>query len=391
MHNNVGRPVQGEDFFDREAEQRQLWRRLETDNVLLLAPRRVGKTSLMYCLRDTAELHGFEAIYTSVSDVKTEIAFIQRLFSSLSELSSTENIFSKLTSNPIFKRLSQVKKVGGAGFSLEFTDSDEEQWAEIGEALAREINNLNQPLLLLVDEVPVFVLNIIKEDPSGKRAREFLYWLRQLRQDYKNLQWLIAGSIGLDTVTARLNIGDTINDLNIQQLGPFTKQSANTFLIELGNSYKIELSPEICSYIISRIDWLIPFHLQLIFSELRDISNEMNEKITKEIIDNSFEILLSPSKKGYFDYWRQRLHDELGKPDASGAIALLNTVVSDENGASHQTLHQVLIKIYSEQSEEKLRYLLDILENDGYLVNENSRYYFRSNLLKEYWKRRVMK
>ena len=46
MHNLIGKPAEGEDFFDRERELRQVWDRLETDNVLLLAARRVGKTSL---------------------------------------------------------------------------------------------------------------------------------------------------------------------------------------------------------------------------------------------------------------------------------------------------------------------------------------------------------
>ena len=59
MHNLIGKPAKGEDFFDRERETRRLWDRLDTDNVLLLAPRRVGKTSLMYRLRDRAEPEGF--------------------------------------------------------------------------------------------------------------------------------------------------------------------------------------------------------------------------------------------------------------------------------------------------------------------------------------------
>ncbi|MDQ3773238.1 MAG: hypothetical protein M3461_02095 [Pseudomonadota bacterium] len=47
MRNMTGPVVRGEDFFDREHEQARFWRDLETDNLLLLAPRRVGKTSLM--------------------------------------------------------------------------------------------------------------------------------------------------------------------------------------------------------------------------------------------------------------------------------------------------------------------------------------------------------
>ena len=72
MHNLIGKPAEGEDFFDRERETRRLWERIDTDNVLLLAPRRVGKTSLMFRLRDGAEREGFHATYVSVADVTTE-------------------------------------------------------------------------------------------------------------------------------------------------------------------------------------------------------------------------------------------------------------------------------------------------------------------------------
>jgi hypothetical protein len=40
-------------------------------------------------------------------------------------------------------------------------------------------------------------------------------------------------------------------------------------------------------------------------------------------------------------------------------------------------------------ARDKVRYLLDVLENDGYLVEEGKRWRFRSPLLREYWLRRV--
>jgi predicted AAA+ superfamily ATPase len=48
LTNQLGRPVSGEDFFDREDKLNQIWQLLhDSNNLLLLAPRRVGKTSLM--------------------------------------------------------------------------------------------------------------------------------------------------------------------------------------------------------------------------------------------------------------------------------------------------------------------------------------------------------
>ena len=68
----------------------------------------------------------------------------------------------------------------------------------------------------MIDELPVFVLKLLAEDETAARAKNFLYWMRGLRTgevSSDQIRWLIAGSIGLDTVTRRLNLADTINDL----------------------------------------------------------------------------------------------------------------------------------------------------------------------------------
>src|SRR4051794_4806680 len=43
----LGAPVRGVNMFGREREVSTLWQRLHRDHLLLLAPRRVGKTSVM--------------------------------------------------------------------------------------------------------------------------------------------------------------------------------------------------------------------------------------------------------------------------------------------------------------------------------------------------------
>jgi len=278
MKNTAGQPVRGDDFFDREPEQRTLWDSLDADNILLLAPRRVGKTSLMRRLEETAEQRGFRALYLTVEGATDEPTFVRRL---------------------------------------------------------------------------------------------------------------LAGSIGLDTVAARLNLGDTINDLRMQGLGPFDSETADRFLLELSKSYPIDLAPQIREHIVERIAWPIPYYLQVVFAELR----EMNAAapIDRSRVDEAFARLLDPARKNYFDYWRQRLHDELGTPEDGWALTLLNSICRDPEGASYETFQQALGRRISDPDERDshLRYLLDVLQNDGYLVDDGDRYRFRLPLLREYWLRRV--
>lgn len=80
MKNITGGVAEGEDFFGREREQRQIWRKLEDKaNLALLAPRRVGKTSLLKRLKATASEKGYRTVYLDVGDAADEQAFVERL------------------------------------------------------------------------------------------------------------------------------------------------------------------------------------------------------------------------------------------------------------------------------------------------------------------------
>ena len=137
----------------------------------------------------------------------------------------------------------------------------------------------------------------------------------------------------------------------------------------------------------TRTGWPAPYYLQLIFHELRNIHGA----VTETDVDRAIEDLLHPSHRNYFDYWRQRLYDELGRPDAEYAVLLLHNCCRTPEGSTRSTLNMALTAAISDLAsrEDKLRYLLDVLQNDGYLVEANHRWLFRSPLLREYWLRRL--
>jgi uncharacterized protein len=393
LHNTVGRPVEGEDFFDRVGEIRKLWGRLETDNVLLLAPRRVGKTSLMLHLRDTAAEHGYRSVYTSVANAQTELDFVRRLLSEIEGHKDGRKILGRVRKGPVGKLFQRIRRIDLFGSGFELSDQAQSQWAAIGESIVAALHAFDTRWLLLVDEVPIFVLGLMKADPTGVRARTFLNWFRDLRlapQTSKSVRWLLAGSIGLDTVTRRMNLGDTINDLYLEnEFGPFSREVAYDLLDQLAASYGFPMDDAIKRDVCDRTGWLIPYHLQLVFSELRTRCS--GRAPLPEDVAAIFEDLLAPAKRSYFDYWKQRLHEELGNPDDEQAVALLSAVAADGNGASAATLNAVLTSHINDPAARKARltYLLDVLCSDGYLVQSNDRYIFRSNLLREYWRRHV--
>jgi uncharacterized protein len=134
----------------------------------------------------------------------------------------------------------------------------------------------------------------------------------------------------------------------------------------------------------------VPYYLQILFDRLRD-RVEDGARPSTDLVEQIFEELLLPAHKGYFDYWRQRLHDELGSPEDGQAVHLLSQCARDPTGASRETLSQALAEHIQdlEPREERLRYLLEVLESDGYLVMVDGRWRFRLELLRRYWLKRV--
>lgn len=392
--NLVGPPVQGNDFYDREPDQRRIWEYLETDNLLLLAPRRVGKTSLMYRLQDTAEIHTFQATYLSVADITTESQFVERLFQAVHKIDAAQSTLRGLAENlKGFLKFFAPKKIELGPLSLEFTLEASTEWAKLGTLLAESLDRLPNRWLLMVDELPLFVLSLLNQDPSGVRARNFLNWFRQVRQGpdgAQNVRWLLAGSIGLDTVARMHGLVGTINDLHLVSLGAFEDTIADRFLQELAQSYAVTFPPEARARALERIGWPIPFFLQLLFSKLRDHCSEQRCEVTAALVDECFEDLLRPANRSYFDYWRERLHDELDAPNALAAMSLLTAIAGPEQGASSNILRQVLSKHVSDPEErmKSLRFLLEVLETDGYIVRSEQLYHFRSPLLRAFWLRR---
>jgi uncharacterized protein len=388
MRNVTGAVAQGSDFFNRANEMATFWRDLETDNILLLAPRRVGKTSVMRKMEEDAGDHGMNPVFVDVSDCADELRFVERLYAAVLANNSGDLLWNHIKESWLGKAIQRVQKAGGAGFSVEFRPV-EAAWSRLGEELTGALCRLEGRWLIQIDELPVFLLKLLNHDePAARdRVREFLYWLRRLRLEFGEVRWFLAGSIGLDTITTRLNMADSINDLRIQTLGAFDGPTADALLAALAAEYRIALSDVVRGHVVNKVGWPAPYYLQLVFHELRN----KRGAITPADVDRAIEDLLGPQHRNYFDYWRQRLFEELGRPDAEYAIDMLNAACHALDGVTRAILGQALASAISDPGirGDKLRYLLDVLQNDGYLVEGNRRWRFRSPLLREYWLRRV--
>ncbi len=424
VRNVVGSPVVGDDFFDRDGDRARLWERLETDSVLLLAPRRVGKTSVLYRMEDDGPARGFRAVYATVARHGDELSFVRALYDALDQHRDGRGVVERAL-DAVSRLLRRVEGLTVRDLTVQLAGGD---WRTAGDALLRALRE-RQPegdgaarWLVMVDELPVFVSTLLRAGasagppdglssrptPAGvARARAFLDWLRDARQDrraQRRVRWLVAGSVGLDTIARRHGLGSTINDLRVERLGALSRPLAVELLKRLAATYRLTLTTAVVERVLDRTGWLIPYHLQLVFSALRDRARWRARgapgeagpppPLTVADVDRAYDTLLAPQHRAYFDPWRQRLDLELGPVDGDRALALLEVIARDPRGATSDTVRQRARAAGAD--EATTAYLLDVLEADGYVTRDGDgegggwRWRFRSPLLADYWRASVL-
>ena len=140
-----------------------------------------------------------------------------------------------------------------------------------------------------------------------------------------------------------------------------------------------------------KIQWLLPYYIQIIVEGLFDQHEEYDSQSAPAITNKSIDALFSSlvqsnsSHADYFDHWKSRLKG-LEKKDRALAIDVLN-LVSIQGTIGIGEYHDLAVK----HSVTDNRHVLDILQYDGYLIADenNQQYGFNSVLLKEWWKNNV--
>jgi uncharacterized protein len=405
MNNILGQPVEGDDFFDREDETRQLWQTLEEGNhVLLLAPRRVGKTSLSLRVGAQAAQSGWKFVLVDVQRDRDELSFLDNLFQNLKSAGVKVPVLARLTEWVTFARRNLRGKVEAGGFGVEMDPIEGQEATTLEhqiERLFREMEESGDKVLIAVDELPILLEALEGPDKSDLRLRAFLNWFRALRLRYrKNVRWLLLGSVGLDTFAEVRHLTASINDLQPSSLGAYPEPTAIAFLQELGRSKNITLSDELCRSVLREIGWPLPFFLQLVFHELYTLLGRPPRQPQVEDIRGACQQLLAPQFYKHFEPWRSRLSEGMDADHHRAAVAVLNALCVQPDGLPRSNLRDAVIARFPQRDPEEVsRFLattLGQLERDGYLLRKNgadgaaSTYAFRSFLLRDYWHAREL-
>jgi AAA+ ATPase superfamily predicted ATPase len=151
------------DCFGRENETLELWRRFNNgQNILMLAPRRIGKTMLLNHLCESASKQGYRAIVLDVEGFKTEKDFFRQCCAAIQEeLSTGTSVMTAFTHR--LTRLLQGSDAEGGDWRQWLMHTE---WQEFADQLLAHLNDNKEglPWLILVDELPVFINALNERD-----------------------------------------------------------------------------------------------------------------------------------------------------------------------------------------------------------------------------------
>jgi len=374
----VGQVARAEQFWPRDAEIDRIWNTIESGgHILIAAPRRVGKTSVMYKIYDEPR-EGYVVAFVDVESADNEHEFWHKLFNTLTSetfISQTYRYTAKLATS-LRELAGKVKKVSTSG--IEFGDGETLDYAAAFEKFVTELQ-IDKKLIIMVDEFAQAVENIIKYQ-SKEEAESFLRTARSLRQNPKILEkvtFLYAGSIGLEGVAARIGATKSINDLNSIKIPPLLNEDAFAFTCALSEGMRVD--DDVIHNLLDKIEWLIPFYIQLILQEAKAINKE---SLTNENIDCAITAALQ--HKNHFEHWKSKLKEAFEPTGYNFAKEILN-VISDKYTITSSAITNLTAK--HDLDHDIAKEIVHTLVYDGYINNNDDPkiYRFNSPILRMWW------
>jgi len=295
---------------------------------------------------------------------------------------------SKRSVEAIGKFLSKINKIEFSGLRVGIDGKNKTDYLEELKAILCTLDTDQTKVVIMVDEFPQTVENILRRSGKGT-AEQFLQFNREIRhQANENILFILTGSIGLPTMAEKLDATKEINDLNTIEIPPLSRIEAKKLTESLLNYAKISYRQEAIEHLLDKIEWLIPFYLQLLVQELIDEYDDTEEIVNPAIVDQAFAKIADMRHNTYFEHYYSRLKNTFDENEYPFALAVLNELIrKDEcNIEEIKTLAQT-------HNLGNYPLVLRTLEFDGYIFQfpkgNASLFRFTSPVLRLWWSQYV--
>ena len=419
--------VEGDRFFDREAEIEALAERVrEGSHTLLTAQRRMGKTSLVReLLRRLKEEGSFETVFvdlegaSSPADAIAEIGFQSR--TTQGAWRRIRDLFANVLPAEV-EVGGQVPALAGADLRMKLRAGvDAGNWRQKGDEVFTALAGNERPVALAIDELPILVNRLLKGDdyritPERRRAAdEFLSWLRKNGQAHQGrVCMILSGSVSLEPILQQAGLSAHANIFAPFDLKPWDRETAMACLGALGETYRIDLSPDVRQEICRRLRCQVPHHVQRFFDTLHeDLRRSGRRRSSLEDVGRVYEReMLGIRGQMDLSHYEDRLRMVLGVDGYRVAIEMLTEAANNSGRLPGDAIPR-----YGESLADEARVrrevrrgldpevrqreslageamadpplvedVLHVLEHDGYLARQGNGYRFVSGLLEDWWR-----
>lgn len=289
--------VEGVHFYDREDELRRVVQTLEGgNNLVLYAPRRYGKSSLVKKALRVLEEKGFKTVYLDFMSIYSRKTFITRY---------TKEVVEKQSAS-IEKTIKEVAgflkgwvpsvafdTYGNPSFSLSRIEGeDREKSLEEVIDLPEKLASGQQKWIIAFDEF---------QEITTLNGESFEKLLRSGIQHHQNVTYLFLGS------RAHL-LKDMFNNRNrafynaamLMNVDIIEKAKSINFLISRFAQDEIDISEESASYLVDKV-YGIPYYLQFVAAEIWQEVINTTKLVTPEIVDKAIEQIIDLKSDYYWE------------------------------------------------------------------------------------------
>lgn len=277
---SYGTIVRGDDFYDRKEETARLTMTLESgNNVVLYAPRRYGKTSLVFKVISELESRGCLCIYFDLMSVYSLESFARMFLQVVQRKQTKTERLVKTISSYIksIKPKMSFDESGNPEFGIDFLE-DEVSAQTISDLLdlPEKMAEKGQKVVVIFDEFQ----EITKFSKYGLEGL-----LRSKIQQQQTTYMFLGSKTHLLNEMFSNKKRPFYNSAMVMQIGPLPMEDTIQFLQEKFSKFDITISKECCSYIVEKAT-NIPYYIQLLAAEVWQSVIVGKDDITRQIIED---------------------------------------------------------------------------------------------------------
>ena len=386
MQINPGGRLDTKDVIGRDNEIDNYWRVLKRQGLVLSAERRIGKTHILFKMREECEsgylpfYQDLEAVHSIPDLIRSIYGTVQQSLSALPNVKAYIAKWSTLLPNKI------------AGIDLPTADATWQVLLDQVFADLIDIADDNTRILMLWDEFPLMLHNLHRR--AGQDATiQLLDHLRALRLARADrLRFLFTGSIGLHLVLRSLreagNANDPVNDMLCLTVPPLAHPDTCALAAALLRETRAAPAhiPRLASQIANEVGGF-PYYVHHVVDQLAQLGRQPNLEDVSAAVDHLVYASHDPAN---LNYYLTRLSSYYSEDQRALALLVLDTLAPQLSPTSVPELLNLCKHRDPLLADEQLRETLTVLSEDDYIERTRCAtgvaYAFRWPLVKKWWK-----